>query len=410
MKIWIKYLLALIVGILLGIYVLETGETVQQSLDFLARLTKSIGRYAVYPLVFFSLSYASYKLRIEQRFLRVYAKTAIIIFSSGLLLTIIGTASVYLLAPERIPIIVETNRLYSFPGAEEILFSTFPKNLFRIFVGEGDFLLPLVLFSIFLGLNFSFDKIHTRPAIQIFDSFGRIFYHMNRFVLEILGFGLIVLSSAAVVTLRTTSELELYKQLLLLVGLLTGIIVLVIYPLILYLFIREENPFKFLYAVAAPALAALLSGNAYFSLSPLAPHVKENLGIPRKIGATTLPLFTLFGKAGTAMVSSVTFVVIVRSYSSLGFGIDTLLWVLVFSLLTSFLTGSVPGLGVAVSLATMCGLYGRGIEDGFLIVQPVIPLLISFAVLLDVLTAALGSLLVAYSEESNKNIYVKDYI
>ena len=410
MKIWIKYLLAVIAGILLGVYILDTGESARDTLSFLSQLTKNIGRYAVYPLVFFSLTYASYKLRIERRILAVYGKIAVLIAFSGVILTVIGTAAVYFLAPERIPIIVETEKLYSFPGLEEILFSTFPRNLFRIFIGDGNFLLPLALFSIFLGLNFSFDKIHTRPAVQLFDSFSRIFYHMNRFILEILGFGLIILSAATVVTIRSTTEFELYSQLILLIGLLTAFIILGVYPILVYFLAGRENPFKYLYAIAAPALAAFLSGNAYFSLSPLAPHVKENLGIPRKVGATTLPIFTLFGKAGTAMVTSVTFIVIVRSYSSLGFGVDTLLWVMVFSLLTSLLTGSVPGLGVVVSLSTMCALYGRGIENGFLIVQPVIPLLISFAVLLDVVTAALGTLVVSYSEDNRKEVYAKDFI
>ncbi|MFO7849924.1 MAG: cation:dicarboxylase symporter family transporter [Spirochaetia bacterium] len=410
MKIWIKYLFAVIIGTLIGVYVLETGDPVSESLSFLSTLTKNIGRYTVYPLVFFSLAYASYKLRIDRRIFVVYVKTILIILVSSVLLTVIGTAAVYLLSPERIPIIAETERSYSFPHIQEILLSTFPANLFKIFTGDGNFLLPLTVFSIFLGLNFSFDKIHTRPAIQLFDSFSRIFYHMSMFILEILGFGLVILSAAMVVTIRSTTQIEFYRQLLLLVGLLTAIIILGIYPLIVYFLMGKENPYKHLYAITAPALAAFLSGNSYFAFTTLIPHTMENLGIPRKIGATTLPIFTLFGKAGTAMVTSVTFMVILRSYSSLGIGIETLLWIAALSFLTSFLTGSVPGMGVVVSLSFICALYGRGIENGFLIVQPIVPLLISFAVLLDVVTAALGSVIVSHSEGNRKDIYASDFI
>lgn len=410
MKIWIKYLFAVIIGVLIGIYVLDSGEPVSELLSFLSRLTINIGRYSMYPLLFFSLAYASYKLRIDRRFLMVYSKTILIIIVSSVLLTAIGTASVYLLTPERIPIIVESERTYSFPQIQEILLSTFPANLFKIFTGDGNFMLPLAIFSIFLGLNFSFDKIHTRPVVQLFDSLSRIFYHMGMFILEILGFGLVILSSAMVVTIRSTPQIEFYRQLLLLIGLLAAIIILGVYPLIVYFLTGKENPYKHLYAIIAPALAAFLSGNSYFTFTTLIPHTMENLGIPRKVGATTLPIFTLFGKAGTAMVTSVTFVVILRSYSSLGIGLDTLLWIAAFSLLTSFLTSSVPGLGVVVSLSFICSLYGRGIEDGFLIVQPIVPLLISFAVLLDTVTAALGSVIVSHSEDNRKDIYAKDFI
>lgn len=407
MKIWIKYLLATIVGALFGVYGLESGS---EALTFLEELTKNIGRYTVYPLVFFSLAYASYKLRVDRRILSVYVKSLLIVIASGIVLTIIGALAAYFLAPEPIPIIAETEKSFSFPDARTLVFSTFPRNLFRIFTGEGGFLFPIFLFSVFFGLNLTFDKIHTRPTVQLFDSFSRIFYHMSKFVLEILGFGIVILSTAMVVNIKTTSEFELYEQLILLISLLTALVIFVIYPIIVYFLAGKVNPYKYLYAILGPAVAAFLSGNSYFSLTILSPHVNENLGVPRKVGASTVPFFTLFGKAGTAMVTSVTFIVIVRSYSSLGFGFDTLLWIMGFGLLTSFLTGSVPGLGVIVSLATMCGLYGQGIENGFLIVQPIVPILISFAVLLDVVTAALGTLIVSHTEDNRKEVYAKDFM
>lgn len=410
MKLWIKYLFAAILGILLGNYALTNNEASYQALQFSAQLVLHIGRYALLPLIFFSLSYAVYRLRMERRILAVLGKAALVILGSSFLLILIGTVSVFLLDLERIPIIIESAQVQNLPPLGEMLLDIFPTNLFHIFTESGNFLLPLVVFALFLGLNFSFDKVLTRPAVNLFDSLSRVFYHITKFVNEILGIGLIVLGAFMVMHIRQTEEMELYSQLVLLLSILSAVIILGIYPIILYFLTGRQNPYKHLYALLAPALAAFLSGNSYFSLVPLTAHVKENLGVPRKVGATTLPLFTVLSKAGTAMVTSITFIVILKSYSSLGIGFSEIAWITGFSFGFSMLTSAVPGLGVIAALSALCGLYGRGLETGFLIVYPILPLLSSFAVFLDVMTSALGTLIVSYSEENQKEIYVKDFI
>jgi hypothetical protein len=80
------------------------------------------------------------------------------------------------------------------------------------------------------------------------------------------------------------------------------------------------------------------------------------------------------------------------------------------SFLISFLLGSVPGMGAFVALSLLCGSYGKGLEQGYLILKPVAPLLVSIGVLLDMITASLVSLLVARHQGIQKEIEVKDYI
>jgi Na+/H+-dicarboxylate symporter len=410
MKLWIKYILAAVIGVLIGSYIFPPGQSHFEKLQFASMIVLNLGRYAMLPLVFFSLAYGTYRLRLDRRILAILGKTALIVVASSFILIAFGTAAVLLLNPERIPIIIETERVHSLPGFREMLTAIFPANLFRIFVESGDFLFPLVLFSLFLGLNFTFDKVLTRPAVQLFDSFSRIFYHISKFVNELLGLGIIILAAAFVVHLRQAEELELYSQLILLLGLLAAFIIFGLYPLLLYFFAGRRKPYKNLYAILAPAIAAFFSGNSYFSLVPLTAHVKENLGVPRKIGAVTLPLFTVFSKAGTAMVTSITFIVILKSYSSLGIGFLEIAWIMGLSFSLSLLTSAVPGFGVAAALSALCVLYGRGIENGFLIVYPILPILSSFAVFLDVVTSAFGTVIITHSEGEQKEIYAKDFI
>ncbi|MFW5710361.1 MAG: dicarboxylate/amino acid:cation symporter [Spirochaetota bacterium] len=410
MKLWMKYLLAATVGVILGIYVFPTNESAFQNTEFAAQIVLHIGRYALFPLIFFSLAYGTFRLRMDRRTLPVIGKSFLIIAATAALLVSIGTGIVLAIAPERIPIIVETEVVHAYPSFKELIFNIFPNNLFNIFIGEGSILFPVVFFSLFLGLNFSFDKVLTRPVVQVFDSLTRIFYHIAKFVNELLGLGLVVLAAYFVVHLRRSEELELYSELLLLIGILTVFIIFCIYPILLYFLTGRQNPFKYLYAILAPSIAAFFSGNSYFSLVPLIPHIKENLGVPRKIGSVTIPLFALFAKAGTAMVSSITFIVILKSYSSLGIEFVEITWIIGVSIAASLLTSTVPGFGVAAALTALCTLYGRGIENGFLIIYPILPLLSSFAVFIDMVTVALGSLVVAYSEDEQRDLFPTQYI
>ena len=77
---------------------------------------------------------------------------------------VIGTLSVLLFSPDRIPIIIEVETYLTIPGIKEVLLEIFPRNFFLVFINNGNFLLPLFFLAFFLGLNFSFDKVETRPV------------------------------------------------------------------------------------------------------------------------------------------------------------------------------------------------------------------------------------------------------
>ncbi len=63
---------------------------------------------------------------------------------------------------------------------------------------------------------------------------------------------------------------------------------------------------------------------------------RENLGVPRKVGAVTLPLFAMFGRAGTALTSTIAFFIILKSYSSLEISLEQVLWTIFFAFVPQF--------------------------------------------------------------------------
>ncbi|MDA3939769.1 MAG: cation:dicarboxylase symporter family transporter, partial [Spirochaetia bacterium] len=83
MKIWLKYLLGIIIGIVLGILITPENIIFKDILTFLTDLIINIGRYTIFPIVFFSIGYGTFKLKQENRLGQIYLKTsAYIIISS----------------------------------------------------------------------------------------------------------------------------------------------------------------------------------------------------------------------------------------------------------------------------------------------------------------------------------------
>ena len=408
MKIWIKILIGSILGVALGI-LLPGTEVAMELFSYISHLFIRIGRYVVFPLVFFALIAGTYELKREKKIFRVYGRTVLYLLLATALLIVVGMVTVLLFSPDRIPIIVEQEAAFQLPGLKETLLGLFPENLFQALVGSGSILLPVVFFAFLLGVNLTFDLRITTPVVQLTDSLNRIFYHINSLLCELFGLAMIAISAYFIMTVKQY-ELALFKQILIIIGIDTALVVFAIYPLLLYLLGGRQNPYKWLYAVLAPVLTAFFSGDNYLSLTMLAKHGKENLGVPRRVGSAVYPLLVIFGRSGTAMVAGATFLLVLKSYSSLEITFVQVLWTLLFTLLISLTLGTVPGLGAYVALSTLCALYGGGLQEGYLILRPVAPLLISFGVLLDVLSSAFISLLVARHEQIGENVDAYDFV
>lgn len=407
MKIWVKLLIGIIIGALLAL--LLEGERVLETFEAISEAVINIGRYLLFPLVLLGAAIGTYELRREKLSLRVLGRLLLYLVGSGVLLAAVGTLSTVVLSPDRIPIAIEEVVVYSVPTLREILEMVFPRNLFLVFTNPGNYLLPIFAFACLLGLNLNFDRLATRPSTQLIDSLTRVFYNMNAFFFEIIGIGFIPLTAAMIMRLMRMPELALFRQLVLVLFIDSLLVVFVIYPLVLYFLAGKRNPFVWLYAALGSVLTAIVTGDSYFSLAAMIRHEKENFGVPRSIGSIGLPLFTLFGRAGTAMVTGASFVLIIVSYSSLGITVGQTLWVMLFAFLASFLVGPFPGIGVFVALSVLSSGFAGGYQEGYLILKPVVPVLMSFAVALDVLTTSLATALVAHHTGTRKEVEPMDF-
>ena len=390
MKVWIKLLIGSVLGIALGLLAPEHLRF-EEALAWLEQFALRIGRYTVFPLMVFSLTIGIYELRQDGQLWRLAAKNILLIAGVSVFVIFAGVFATLVFPPSRIPILAEEQLgSISLDFADSVK-DLFPFNMLSVLSGDGVFLFPVCVFAFFLGMGLSYDKVYTKPVITFIDSLSRIFYHIASFFIEILGFLMIILAAYWAIRFRAILQAEIFFDLILLLTVLGIVLGFVILPLFLYFVRPKVNPWMALYGFLGPAITAFFSGDILFSLPVTLRHAKENFGVQRRSNTVSLSLFSSFCRAGSAMVAAVAFIVIIRSYSSLGISMAEVFSISFRALLISFMLVRHPGNAAFTALAVLCIGYEQGFEKGYLILRPMAFYLIAIGAFLDVMIASFAA-------------------
>jgi Na+/H+-dicarboxylate symporter len=405
MKVWVKLLIGSILGMAMGFLLPEDNQQLLSALAWLEELALGIGRYAIVPVFVFSLTIAIYELRQDGQFWPLVFKNFLLIAGVSIFVVFAGVLATLLFPPSRIPILVEEQIEAIGLNTAGNISDLFPSNMLSVLAGEGTYLFPVCVFAFFLGMGLSYDRNYTKPVIALADSLSRIFYHIAAFFSEILGFIMIVLSCYWAVRFQEALRADVFRDLIILLGVFSAVLGFGILPLFLYFIHPKTNPWAVLYGSLGPALAAFFSGDINFSLPVLLRHSKENFGARRRSNVVSLTLFTTFCRAGSAMVAAAAFIVIIKSYSSLGITALDVLSISVRALGISFLLARHSGDGAYTALAVLCLGYGKGFEAGYLILKPLTFYLAAVGTFLDVMITSFATYAVArtsgFIEEKN---------
>jgi len=394
MKVWIKLLIGAILGIILGNF-LPDSQRVMDSLVWLEQFVLSIGRYAIIPVLVFSLAISIYELRQDGQFWSLVIKNLLLIAGISMLVIGIGVLATLAFPPVRIPIIAEEQLDVTRLDVARNIKELFPYNMFSVLTGEGVYLFPLYVFAFFFGMGLSYDKSYSKPVLSLTDSLSRIFLYILSFFIEILGFIMIVLSAYWMVRFKGVLQAGIFFNLVLLLGFIAAVLGFGILPLLLYIIKPKTNPWTILYGSLGPAIAAFFSGDINFSLPVLIQHTKENFGVRRRSNIVSMTLFSSFCRAGSAMVAAVAFIFIFKSYSRMAMGFSEVMSIGVRAFVISFLLARHPGDGAFMALTVLCLGYGQGFEAGCLILKPVAFYLIAVGTFLDVMIASFASYAIA---------------
>lgn len=395
MKLWLKYLIGILIGVLAAVLLPLNTSTGTATLQFLSELFIRFGRYIVVPLIFFTAVVSMYKLRMSFLVGKTALWTAICIIVSSFFLTLVGLFSVVIVKLPRIPITVDVVSEVQTIDIKALLLTLFPTSAFAS-LAEGSYLLCCFLFAILIGWTCFSDQNIFKPLYNFSDALSQLFYKISSVFTEVMSFLLIVIMAYWTVTFRTAYSTGIYSPMIALFVVDFILIVGIIYPLIVRYVCHEPHPYRVLYASIAPLLIGFLTGDENVALPICIRHGKESLGIRRRCGGVSYPLFSIFARGGSSLVAAISFVLIWRSYSSLTIPVSDLVAIFFISFIMSFMLGGLPSGGAFILLTVLCQKYGKGFETSFLLLKPATVIICSFATLFDIATAMFGSYIVAY--------------
>src|SRR5574344_444921 len=202
MKLWIKYLIGIVLGLICALVLPLDSPGVLTALSFITEIIIRFGRYAVVPLVFFTTLIAVNKLREDHMLFSTGSWTAVVIAASSLLLALIGVISIIIVKLPRIPITVEkTTDTAAVLSIGEMIRQMFPYSAFSTLT-NGSFILAPFLLACFAGGACPGDKIAFKPIITLTDSLSKLCYNIATLFTEVLSVGMIAVMCSWTIEFR----------------------------------------------------------------------------------------------------------------------------------------------------------------------------------------------------------------
>ncbi len=409
MKVWIKYLIGVALGVLAAFILPTENAAFANAVSFLTELFIRIGRYVVVPLLFTSAIVAVSKLRTSKLLLKTTWLTVLIIVASSLILTLVGLISILLVKLPRIPITVDVATEAFNLNVKGLILSLFPYSGFEA-VMEGSFLLVCLIFAFIIGWESASEETTFKPVFVISDSFSNLFYNIAAFFTEIMSILCIAIVCYWTMDFRKVIEPGIYTPMIIMFIVDFIIVAGIIYPIILHFVCHDPHPYKVLFASIAPLTLSFFGGDSNLVIPLANRHLRDSLGIRRRCRGFTYPLFAIFARGGSALVTTISFILIWRSYSSLSIPMSDILWIFGLSFGLSFLLGGIPSGGAFVLLTILCSKYARGFETSFLLLKPASVIICSFAALFDTLTAMVGTYIVAVKTKNIEHHSITHFI
>src|SRR5688572_15232729 len=186
MKLWLKILIALIFGIVAGLFI-HQGFLPISFADFLrpvGNIFLSLINMIVVLLVFSSMTVGITSIHDPQKLGRVGLKTLFLYLMTTSIAILIGLSFAHIFEPGLGLNLQTANEidLTKTPSIKDILLSIVPDNPVAS-LAQGN-ILQIIVFSLFLGVSINFAGEKGRPLLEVLESLADVMYRLTSIVME----------------------------------------------------------------------------------------------------------------------------------------------------------------------------------------------------------------------------------
>lgn len=357
MKLWVKILIALALGVIVGALMTWAGistEFFKPVGDIFLRLINMI----IVLLVLSSMTVGITSIHDPQKLGRVGLKTLVIYLSTTVIAIAIGILFAKVsgigsgmgLKTTAEVVVRET------PSIGDTILQIIPYNPIASLV-EGN-ILQIIVFALFLGISINFAGERGKPLLSFLESLADVMYRLTSIVMEFSPVG--VFAIMAWVTGKygfgTLYELGYFLGTYYL-GCATH--VLLVFCGILY-FLAKLNPLPFFKGMGDAMMVAFSTSSSSATL-PVSMHcVQENLGVSKNITSFVLPLGSTVNMNGAAMYQGMAVIFIANAYG-IDLSLQQLVTIVVIATLSAIGAAGIPSTGYLM-LSVVASSVGLPVE------------------------------------------------
>ncbi|MEM1283595.1 MAG: dicarboxylate/amino acid:cation symporter [Chlamydiota bacterium] len=357
MKLWVKILIALILGVIVGLFMTGLGlstEIFKPVGDIFLRLINMI----IVLLVLSSMTVGITSIHDPQKLGRVGLKSLFLYLTTTAGSICIGVFFAKLFAIGSGMGLTTTTEVMvrETPSLGEIILQIIPYNPMASLV-EGN-VLQIIVFALFLGISINFAGERGRPLLEFLESLADVMYRLTSIVMEFSPIGVFAIMAWVTGTygIDTLYELGFFLGTYYLA---CSVQVVIILCGILYFF-AKLNPIPFFRGMGDAIMLAFSTSSSSATL-PVSMHcVQENLGVSKNITRFILPLGSTVNMNGSGLFQGMAVIFIANAY-----GIDLswtkMITIVVTATLSAVGAAGIPGTGF-IMLSVVFTSVGLPIE------------------------------------------------
>ncbi len=314
MKTWMLYIGAVLLGLASSL-LLTTWDAYQPVLNLLVPLMKEISLFILFPVVLTLYSAGSASLLRHRNASLLYVSTLFWALSTTIILTFAASYAVYFI-PEgfiALPAATTSGGLQvQIPTYESIKTLIVSDNAFSQLTVTSTHLIPMIVVSIIVGYSIKPNYEAIRPAYVVANSFAEAMLRLSKMTALLFSIPVFVLSAHFFSSTEVIQVMGDAVPLAGLYGIITLLTVFVLLPLIwgLYTGFRRGNPYRVIFRGFAALISSFFFQSTIESTMSLIALSQQNNRVKKRIAGTAIPLHSIVGKGGSALLASVTIILI----------------------------------------------------------------------------------------------------
>lgn len=354
MKLWIKIVIALLLGLVAGLIFGQYATYLKP----IGTIFLSLINMIIVLLIFSSMTVGITSIHDPKKLGRVGAKTLLLYLATTVLAISIGLLFAWIFQPGMglsLPISGE-QRPPSNVSFVEILLSIIPSNPVAA-MAEGNFM-QIIIFSVFLGMAINLSGERGRPLLRVLESLADVMYRLTAIVMEFSPIGVFAIMAWVAGSFGLSALIPLLKFLIA-YYLACAFHVFFVFCGIIKMMARL-NPWPFFRGMSDAIMVAFSTCSSSATL-PVSMHcVQRNLGISKNIANFVLPLGSTVNMNGAAIFQAMSALFIAQAYE-INMSMQSILAIVVTATLSAIGAAGVPGTGFMM-LSVVVSAAGLPIE------------------------------------------------